>query len=343
MIWKLFLIGTALLGGMLLVGCGKNEKPTQTTTEVMPVHQVTIPKFEKDSAYAFVAKQVAFGPRVPNTESHRQCRDWLAAQLKKYGATLILQDFTAKAYTGTVYNGTNIIGQFNPAAKKRILLAAHWDTRYIADSKLSTERRNEPIDGADDGGSGVAVLLEIARQLQANPIDMGVDIIFFDAEDNGQHSETPRPEAEELKAMESWCLGSQHWSKNLHVSGYKPKYGILLDMVGARNARFPKEGYSRQMAGPLQDKIWKLAKSMGYGNYFVDDLAGGITDDHFFVGRNAGIPMIDIIHLADGDEHTFGTHWHTHQDNMDIIDGRTLRAVGQLVLAVVYKESAGAF
>ena len=329
---------------MLTVGifsC-KNDKPAEETATLV---QIKIPGFTADSAYVFVEKQVAFGPRVPNTTAHQECKNWLVQKLEGFGAKVIEQNFEAKAYTGTVLKGVNIIGQFNPAAKKRIMLNAHWDSRHIADSKLSTERRNEPILGADDGGSGVAVLLEVARQLQANPIDMGVDIIFFDAEDYGEHKEEAAATQEaEMRSMETWCLGSQYWSKNLHVSGYKPKFGILLDMVGAQNARFPKEGFSMQIAPALVDKIWKLAKAMGYGNFFVDEqLSGGITDDHYFVARNTGIPIIDIIHVSNKDGQTFGDHWHTQNDNMNIIDKRTLKVVGQVVLAVVYKEAGGSF
>lgn len=336
-----YLTAVAAMIIMTLVQC-KSDKKTEPTEPSTPATSLQVPKFDKDSAFAFVERQVSFGPRVPNTEAHRKCREWLVGKLKDYGATVIEQNFKATGYTGTVFNGTNIIGQINPAAKSRILLAAHWDSRFLADSELSTERKNEPIAGADDGGSGVAVWLEVARVLQANPVSLGVDIIFFDAEDNGKHDPSPASEAEELKNMESWCLGSQHWARNLHISGYSPKYGILLDMVGAKNARFPKEGFSVQMAPTLVDKIWKLAQGMGYSNYFVDERAGGITDDHYFVGKYAKIPMIDIIHLAGG-EQTFGAHWHTHNDNLDIIDPRTLRAVGQVMLAVVYREAAGQF
>ena len=318
-----------------LSSCQSDGSGQSSAEEAPPKEKVSVPKFERDSAYAFVEQQVAFGPRVPNTEAHQKCKQWLTGQFKSYGAKVIEQDFQPTAYTGTVLKATNIIAQFNPDANKRIVLAAHWDSRPFADSPLSEERRDEPILGADDGGSGVAVLLEVARQLQAHPIEMGVDLVLFDAEDYGESGG---------ERAETYALGSQYWARNLHVSGkQRPKYGILLDMVGARGARFPQEYYSVQFAPQVVRKVWKLAQNMGYGNYFVNDSGGGITDDHYFVNTIANIPMIDIINRQPGAQAGFGEHWHTHNDNMDIIDPRTLRAVGQVLLAVVYREANADF
>ena len=294
--------------------------------------KVPIPAFNRDSAYNYVVKQLEFGPRVVGSAESKACQAWLVAHLKSSGATVIEQDFPAKVYTGETFDATNIIAQFNPEASKRIVLAAHWDSRHIADSPLSTERQNEAILGADDGASGVAVLLEIARALGANPITMGVDIVLFDAEDYGDSND-----------RNSWALGAQHWSRNLHVSPYKPKYGILLDMVGSKGARFTKEQWSMQYARPVVEKVWKLASRMGYGNYFVEAAGNPITDDHYFVNTIAKIPMIDIINNPVNSETGFGAYWHTHNDNIDVIDARTLRAVGQVVLATIYREANGTF
>lgn len=327
--------GFLLIGlAFLLTNCGSDSN-NESLPPPPPKEKVSVPKFDRDSALSFVTQQVNFGPRVPNSEAHRQTRRWLAEQFKGYGAKLIEQDFEATAYTGDILKATNIIAQFNPGAQKRVLLAAHWDTRPFADSPISEERRDEPISGADDGGSGVAVLLEVARQLQANPIDMGVDIVLFDAEDYGESGgETP----------DTYALGSQYWSRNPHVSGAKkPKYGILLDMVGARGARFPKEYFSMQFAPQVVNKVWKLAQNMGYGNYFVNQQGGAITDDHYYVNTIARIPMIDIINRTQGTQTGFGEHWHTHNDDLDVIDKRTLLAVGQVVLAVLYREANGEF
>lgn len=324
-----------ILGMVFLVVACKNEPSKNNSTTETPVQAVAVPSFNRDSAYAFVAKQVEFGPRVPGSDAHKACKNWLVSKFKSYGAEVIKQNFQAKTYYGATLPATNIIAQFNPKAGKRILLAAHWDSRHAADSPLSTERKNEPILGADDGGSGTAVLLEIARQLQQHPIEMGVDIILFDAEDLGESG------SEEPNSIYTWCLGSQYWSRNIHVGNYKPKYGILLDMVGSKGAQFPIEQYSQQFAPQIVSKVWSLAENMGYNNYFLKTNGGGVTDDHYFVNTIARIPMIDIINRSTQTETQFGAYWHTHNDNLDIIDRKTLKAVGQLVTAVVYRENNG--
>lgn len=309
--------------------------PSTTVVETPPVKKVAVPKFSQDSAYAYIEQQVAFGPRVPNTAAHQAGKKWIVAKLKEFGATVIEQDLNIEAYTGTMLNGTNIIGQYNPAAKKRVLLAAHWDSRHIADHDEDENRRNEPVMGADDGGSGVGVLLEVARQLQANPIEMGVDIVFFDLEDHGDGGEGG--------TYTTWCLGSQHWARNLHTPNYRPKYGILLDMVGSKNARFAKDQVSMNFAPKVMNKVWKLAANMGYGNFFVPAAGGGLTDDHLFVNQIAKIPMIDIINQPAGSKTGFMEHWHTTHDDMAHINKRTLKAVGQVVTATVYREANGDF
>ncbi len=299
-----------------------------------PVKSVKVPRFESDSAFVKIEKQLSFGPRVPNTTSHDQCRAWLVNQFEAYGAEVIEQKFVAKAYTGVNLKGTNVIAQYQPNHKKRIILAAHWDSRHISDADSNAANKKKGVPAADDGASGVAVLLEIARNLQSTPIDMGIDLILFDAEDHGD-GENDNPT--------SWCLGSQHWSRNIHRKGYTPKYGILLDMVGAKNARFTKEEVSRIYAPKIVEKVWRLAKNMGYSNYFIDEESRGITDDHLFVNQLAKIPMIDIINRSTETSSGFGHYWHTQKDNIEVIDKRTLRAVGQVLLASIYNESIGKF
>ena len=326
---------------LIFVQC-KQERPAPVIEPDPPEEivkkNVRIPAFNRDSAYQFIQKQVDFGPRVPNSPEHTACKEWLAAKLASYGATVIQQDFTATTYVGTKLNSTNIIGQINPEHQKRILLGAHWDTRFIAEEDPDQERRGEPILGADDGASGVGALLEIARVISENPIDMGVDIIFFDAEDQG---------ARDSEDNTTWCLGAQHWGRNLHVNGYSAKFGILLDMVGARGAVFQREETegiypNYRTINALYARVWQLAQSMGKRNLFIDRRVRGIIDDHYFVNKLTGIPMIDIIHKPVGEE-PFGPHWHTHNDDMSIIDKNVLGSVGQVVLAVLYKESGNTF
>jgi len=261
-----------------LIGFSSCEDESSKKSNTMLVPQenikVRIPKFDGKSAKDFIAKQLDFGTRVPNSEGHKKCKEWLVSKFKSFGAKVIEQDFKATTYTNVELNATNIIARYNPNVKERVILAAHWDTRPIADKDPDPAKQSEPILGADDGGSGVGVLLEIARLLQKNPIPMGVDIILFDAEDFG-NAEGNDPE--------TYGLGSQYWAKNPHLRREDVKYGILLDMVGAKGAKFSKEGYSVEHAGKYTNKIWDLAKLMKKDNYFIDKSGGYITDDHFFV------------------------------------------------------------
>ncbi len=327
----------------LIFACGEDDHDTTLHTEKpKPKKMATVPHFERDTAYAFIKEQVELGPRVLGTEAHEKAKDIIVARLKQYGWSVEEQKFEAAVYTGDKFPATNIIAKINPAESKRILLSTHWDSRHIADSPWSTKDQDKPILGADDGGSGVGVLLELARQISQTPLKgMGVDLVFFDAEDYGDSREH-KTEEEQRAASLTWALGSQYYGRNF--SGIKPKFGILLDMVGARNAQFPKEGYSMQGSPYVTNSIWELAGKMGYGNYFQNRQGGGITDDHIYVMKYTGIPMTDIINLPINNEgQTFGSYHHTHNDNMDIIDSRTLRAVGQVLLAVIYKESDGSF
>lgn len=291
--------------------------------------KVLIPKFDGNAAKEFVAKQVSFGTRVTGSKGHQECKNWLVSQFKSFGAEVIEQDFTATTFNNVKLNGTNIIARYNPNVQERIILSAHYDTRPFAEKDPDPLRQSDPILGADDAGSGVGVLLEIAKLLQSNPIPMGVDIVLFDAEDYGD-SESNNPE--------SWGLGSQHWSKNPHLERANVKYGILLDMVGAKDAKFYKEGFSMQVAKRLNNKIWALAAGMKKDNFFINENGGTTTDDHYFVIKNFRLPMVDIINMP-SENFGFGPHWHTHGDNMEVIDIKTLEAVGQVVTAVIYKES----
>ena len=318
------------------------DAPLTTTTELKPEPRaVTVPAFNRDSAYEYVAAQVALGPREPGSEAIAKCRDWMVAKLEGYGATVSRQKFDAAFYYGETHASENIIGAFNPDHPRRIILAAHYDTRFIAEEDDDVTLQDQPIDGADDGASGVGVLLEIARIISDNPIDIGVDIILFDAEDQGQRGN-------QQGSIETWCKGSQHWSRRPHVNNYKAEYGILLDMVGAEKAFFNKENVNGVVrhASDVHDlyrRVWNLAKGMGKGRYFQDRTIAGIVDDHYFVNTIAGIPMIDIINKPPDADQGFGPHWHTHDDNIDIINKNTLAAVGQVVTAVIYRESGFAF
>ncbi len=300
------------------------NQPNQTKAPEASKPKIPTPTFNADSAYLYIEKQVAMGPRVPGTPTQKVAADWLASKLREFGAEVTVQESTVTVYDGTKVPMYNIIGAYKPEAKKRVALFAHWDTRPFAD--MDTERKDEPILGANDGGSGVGVLLEIARQLQKTPANVGVDIILFDVEDYG------------VQLAETYCLGSQYWAQNPHKAGYKANFGILLDMVGAKGATFNQEGYSLLYAKNIVKKVWKAANRAGYSSYFPYRKVSTITDDHLFVNKIARIPTIDIIQFDETTERGFGDFWHTHDDNMDIISTKTLKAVGQTVMETIYSE-----
>jgi Zn-dependent M28 family amino/carboxypeptidase len=309
----------------------KQDGKSKNEEQIVEAKPINVPKFNADSAYQYVKAQLDFGPRTPGTDEHAACADWLVSKLKSYGAKVTVQTFPATVYTGEKFTGKNIIAQFNPTYAKRVILAAHYDTRHIADH--DPDDKDNPILGADDGASGVGVLLEIARQIQEQPINMGIDIILFDLEDYGNDG----PGDNTL----TWALGAQFWSANPHKRGYRASYGILLDMVGAKDAKFPREAISYTYAKDVQDKIWKLAAKMGRKDIFLNKRSKGVTDDHYFVNTVAGIPMVDIIGINEKTKTGFGAHWHTQGDNIDVISAETLNHVGQVVLAAIYQESVG--
>jgi len=307
----------------------KEEKP-----DIKPV--VAVPDFNADSAYHFIQSQVKFGPRIPNTPSHLHAGNYLVSKLTEYNATVEVQEFQDKAYNGDILNLKNIIASYYPEKARRILLAAHWDTRPFADKDDTNPRKT--FEGANDGGSGVGVLLEVARILASEqPDNAGIDIIFFDGEDYGE------PEFYDGKTINTgksfWCLGSQYWSNNKHRKNYMAYYGILLDMVGAKGATFYKEGGSMQFAKKIVDKVWEAGISSGYNQHFINNTSPGITDDHIFVNQSAKIPMINIVEYnPESPGSYFGSYHHTQQDNMTLIDRTTLKAVGQTLLYVIFNE-----
>lgn len=322
---------------MLITSCGDTKKPASTTTKQKKEKQVkklATPDFKADSAYYFVEKQLAFGPRVPGSDAHAKCALWLQQTLKKYADEVTVQEFKSRVYNNKIFDGKNIIASFNPDKRKRIFLGAHWDSRPYADHDPDETNHQTPIDGANDGASGTGVLIEIARQLSKSSPDLGIDIILFDLEDYG-----PPQDNQTTQATETWGLGSQYWAGNFHVPGYSARYGILLDMVGAANAVFPMEGFSMYYAPDITKKVWAIAGNIGYGDYFVYEEGGYITDDHYFVNKIAQIPMINIIHLdPESTNGTFYDHWHTINDNLEQIDPATLKVVGQTVLEVLFGE-----
>ncbi len=336
MIYKLLLVGYTIVS--LMVSCassakeeGKSHPQQATVTTEKATDAVQLPQFDADRAYAHIAKQVSMGYRIPGTAAHVATAKWLSAELEACGAEVIKQEATVTAYDGARLPICNIIAQFAPEKKQRILLAAHWDSRPFADYDAQPDRQRKPIDGANDGASGVGVLLEIARLLSQQPPTVGVDIILFDAEDYGA------PQWVEGDNSDSWALGSQYWATHLHKPGYRAAYGILLDMVGASGVAFYRESISDYFAPNIIDMVWKHAEQLGHGNLFINEPGGAITDDHLYM-NTAGIPSIDIIQFDPASETGFFAQWHTHEDNLENIDVTTLKAVGETVVSVIYHQ-----
>lgn len=287
-----------------------------------------VPEFNAQNAYNFIEEQVNFGPRVPNTEAHVQTKDYLRDELQAVAGArnVFVQEFEQEVY-GENLTMFNLLASFGVQYEDRILLAAHWDTRPRAEEDPADP--HTPIPGADDGGSGVGVLLELARIFSEHEPPMGVDIVLFDGEDYGEVSD-----------LDNYFLGARHWGNNPPVPGYSPRFGILLDMVGGENAVFSKEGYSMRFAPNLVNQIWSIAAGMGHDTLFVDQRGGNVADDHIIVQQTTGIPMINIIHHSVDERGNvqFPPYWHTQNDNMDIIDQATLQAVGDVLLELIYNR-----
>ncbi len=320
-----YLIAYLLAAVLLLAGCGEDSTSDRLNFEEQGR---PVPEFNAESAYQFVQDQVDLGPRNPGSEGHQKAKEYFLEKLQNYASerSVYPQHFTAEGYEGDTLNLTNIIASFNTQSSDRIMLCAHWDTRPRADQ--DPENPEKPILGADDGGSGVGVLLELARLFKHNPPPIGVDIVLFDGEDYGKEGD-----------LENYFLGSRYWSQNPPVKGYAPRFGILLDMVGGQGAQFPKEGNSMQFAPALVNEVWSIAEEKGYKEMFLDKRGNAISDDHVVINRNLGIPTIDIIrHQVGTNSAQFAPYWHTHQDNMNIISRETLVGVGRVVTELIYNR-----
>ncbi|MFZ1618878.1 MAG: M28 family peptidase [Flavobacteriales bacterium] len=317
-----------------IIGSCKQPATKPSNTDPTPPEKVKYQAatFNEDSAYFFVKEQVRFGPRVPNTPSHEKCALWLESTMKKYTKDVLVQKFTAKAYNGTVLNLKNIIASFNASNSKRILLCAHWDSRPYADNDPDSTQHKHSILGANDGASGVGVLLEIARQMSKKTPDVGVDIILLDGEDYGA------PQSANYQGQNDWALGAQYWANNPHSPAYFAHFGILLDMVGGENAVFTLEGTSLHYAQDIAHRVWSIAADIGHSGYFSTEETQPITDDHLYINQIRQIPTIDIIQHDPTTNSGFYKYWHTVKDDMAGISKPTLLAVGQTVLTVIYAE-----
>lgn len=316
---------------IMLLACNNSAKSVET------VQETNVPEFNSDNAYGFVAAQCSYGPRVMNSVAHDSCAQYIVDTFRSFGLDVIVQEGNGKLYDGTSVKMQNIIASYNSDIVPRIIICSHWDSRPWADHDADEANHHTPIDGANDGASGVGVMMEIARLIQSDTLNIGIDFICFDAEDCG----TPEWAEENANSSDTWCLGSQFWANKIgeeslfSISSYK--YGILLDMVGGNECVFQKEQYSLYYAPNVVDKVWATANRLGYGNYFKNEEGGGVTDDHVQVNR-AGIRCIDIIASDSKTKMHFPDTWHTMNDNIGNINRQTLKAVGQTLLDVIYNE-----
>ncbi len=299
---------------------------TVKTNTVVTKTRVAPPEFNADSAYHYIKTQADMGPRVPGSKAHAKAVAYYEKHFKSLGADVKIQGGTMNTYDGKQWRIDNVIATFNPEAKTRILLTAHYDSRPFSDKDPIPANKTKPCPGVNDGASGVGVLMEIGRLLKEKPTTVGIDIILFDLEDYGDNGDPY-----------SWCLGSVYWSNNMHKANYKAKYAILLDMVGAKDAIFPREGVSVFHANDVVNRIWNTAEKLGYSNYFVYEESAEMTDDHVPINKIAGIPAVDILHY-NYLTNEFFPHHHKTTDDMSNIDKNTLKAVGQTLMEVIYNE-----
>ena len=313
----LYIVLAALMTACGSTGVSSSEGSNDTTATT----SATVGKIQFDGKAAFdlTQQQCAFGPRVPGTPTHAKCAEWLTTTLQASCDTVIVQTGTVQTAQSGPMGMKNIIGIINPDASQRLLLLAHWDCRPWADSDPDAANHSKPVMGANDGASGVGVLLQLAHQLKQAGTTLGIDILLVDVEDMGENENE-----------ESWGLGTQYWASHCHTTGYKPLFGILLDMVGSSDATFTREYYSSQYASGFVDLVWNCAA----GNHFINSQGGAVTDDHIFVNR-AGIPCVDIIDMRTDTGTGFCPEWHTIHDTMDAINPATLAEVGQTLINVI--------
>ena len=319
--------------GLLALGSCKNQK-TASESDQTDTIAVTRVQFNADSAFASIEAQCAFGPRVPNSTAHQKCGDYIVGRFKSLGLQVTEQKVDLKAWDGNILHSRNIIASYLPEATDRIVIATHWESRPWADADPDSSKHHEPVMAANDGASGVAVMIEVARQLAQLKPSIGIDFVCFDSEDYGApywaQDRAPQDGSD-------WCLGSQYWAHHPHKDSYKARYGILLDMVGGQDARFCYEGVSMRYARDVMVRTWDAAQRVGAGNLFLQQEGGWAQDDHVPMNEIAGIPTIDIIPFVEG-EHTFGVTWHTVNDTPAHISKETLKGVGQTLLQLISEE-----
>jgi len=284
-----------------------------------------VPKINEDFAYAKIIEYEKFGSKIPGSPAHKKAGDWIVAELKSFGFTVLEQLAEVKLPDGKKAPLRNIIAQQPGSQKTRIMLSAHWDNRPHADNDSDKKNHSKPVPGVNDGGSGVAVLLSIAKAIHESKVtsDFGIDLAFWDTEDGGTHANP-----------ETFCLGSQYWARNPMPENYIAKFGVNFDMIGRKGTILPIEAYSMYRAPDLISKLKKAAVRIGTQDYFSDERIGQVVDDHYYVSQGRGFPMIDLIYMTpDG---KFPPEWHTVNDTSEFISRDVMKAIGQTVLEMIY-------
>lgn len=297
-----------VLLGAAVMGCGADGPSEQ--------------EFDGVTAFGYIETQVAFGPRVPNTEGHRRTGDWILERLRTTADSVVEQAFEHVTVDGDTLQMRNFIGMFRPEVSDRILYVAHWDTRPVADRSANLAEQRQPIDGANDGGSGVALLLGVADALALVPPDLGVDLLFVDGEDYGDFND---PELRDV------LIGARYYASNRAEGAPLPLFAVVWDMVADRDLRIPQESYSLANAPEVVQRVWGVARRIGYGRVFVEEQYGGVTDDHIPL-QEVGIRAIDVIDLEYGPNRAY---WHTLQDVIENVSAESLQIVGDVAMALL--------
>ena len=311
------------------------QNPKTTATPAPTEEQAPAVVFNADSALASIQAQCAFGPRVPDSEAHRLCGDYIVEKFKSYGLKVIEQETTVVGWDKKRLPCRNIIASYRPELQERIAFAAHWDCRPWSDNDKDDKNHRTPVMGANDGASGIGVMVELARLMEEIDPAVGIDFLCFDMEDYGApywgNDQAPQDGSD-------WCLGSQYWANHPHVDGYTARYGVLLDMVGGKHATYYHEGFSLRYAADIVQRIWAMAQTVGAEKYFINEDGTWATDDHVSMNEIAGIPTVDIIPYHKNQEASFGPTWHTVNDTPENISTETLKAVGQTMVELIRNE-----
>ena len=332
MLKYLFISGLALMTVCCSCSQSASQQGSTSSAEKAVQTRATSPQFCADSAFYYVKQQLDFGPRVPGSDAQQECATWLENELTRKGAIVKVQRTEATAYDGTKLPVINIVGSYKPEAKMRVLLMSHWDCRHVADNDPDASKRQQPVDGANDGASGVGVLLELARLASNQLPQVGIDIFLTDVEDYGAPDDWKGSHDEKW-----WAMGTQLWCQQAQKEGYRAQYGILLDMVGAPDATFYREYYSERYASTYVDQIWRTAAELGYGQLFVNRQGGGVTDDHVFVNKILGVPTVDVIDTRpDSNDGSFYPYWHTTEDTLDKLSAETMQKVGNVLVKLLW-------